>query len=395
MSDLYQLATRLRSFDPSTVKTYRIDGQGVTIGGALGHPAGHDVEPGPGDPGLLPGQLVVDLGRVGERRVVVDEQLDVDVDLDDDVDLGVASSGRRRRSRDQHDDHDARRQRPATRPGERRDPAGRPDLPLTGCRSASESPANRQLTGSVPEELRRRPRGSADGPLSRPTAPPPPGQALGVVQSPAGATTTSSSSRRAAPTTSPGTVARPSDSRTVTLPGRPRPRQLLAGRRQRQGQVGRPEAPQRQQVLHHLLGRPEHLLALGRHHVAAEGQHAVVLRRPPRHRRGRHRRRRQPLAAHRAAAVDHAGTAPSRARPSPAPHVLAGRAPARAAPASAKRTRSRRRDRGRRRVSSSGSRLQLARPPGATGPPPPGEVDHEPAGQPPGQLPQLRVGGAR
>ena len=35
VSDLYRLATRLRSFDPSTVKTYRIDGQGVTIGGAL------------------------------------------------------------------------------------------------------------------------------------------------------------------------------------------------------------------------------------------------------------------------------------------------------------------------------------------------------------------------
>lgn len=34
VSDMYRLANRLRSFDPSTVKTYRIDGQGVTIGGA-------------------------------------------------------------------------------------------------------------------------------------------------------------------------------------------------------------------------------------------------------------------------------------------------------------------------------------------------------------------------
>lgn len=35
VADLYRLATRLRTFDPSTVKTYRIDGPGVTIGGAL------------------------------------------------------------------------------------------------------------------------------------------------------------------------------------------------------------------------------------------------------------------------------------------------------------------------------------------------------------------------
>jgi LCP family protein required for cell wall assembly len=35
VADLYRLATRLRTFDPATVKTYRIDGSGVTIGGAL------------------------------------------------------------------------------------------------------------------------------------------------------------------------------------------------------------------------------------------------------------------------------------------------------------------------------------------------------------------------
>lgn len=34
VADMYRLANRLRNFDPSTVKTYRIDGQGVTIGGA-------------------------------------------------------------------------------------------------------------------------------------------------------------------------------------------------------------------------------------------------------------------------------------------------------------------------------------------------------------------------
>jgi LCP family protein required for cell wall assembly len=34
LSDLYSLANRLRSFDTNTVKTYRIDGQGVIIGGA-------------------------------------------------------------------------------------------------------------------------------------------------------------------------------------------------------------------------------------------------------------------------------------------------------------------------------------------------------------------------
>ena len=66
-----------------------------------------------------------------------------------------------------------------------------------------------------------------------------------------------------------------------------------AGRLQGQGHVGGAEAPQRQQVLHDLLGRPEGALALGHHHVAAEGQHAVVVGRPPRHGRRRHRRRGQ------------------------------------------------------------------------------------------------------
>ena len=34
VGDMYDLATRLRAFDPNTVKTYRIDGAGVIIGGA-------------------------------------------------------------------------------------------------------------------------------------------------------------------------------------------------------------------------------------------------------------------------------------------------------------------------------------------------------------------------
>jgi LCP family protein required for cell wall assembly len=34
VADLYRLATRLRTFDPGTVRTYRIDGQGTIIGGA-------------------------------------------------------------------------------------------------------------------------------------------------------------------------------------------------------------------------------------------------------------------------------------------------------------------------------------------------------------------------
>jgi LCP family protein required for cell wall assembly len=34
VGDMYDLATRLRAFDPNTVKTYRIDGSGVIIGGA-------------------------------------------------------------------------------------------------------------------------------------------------------------------------------------------------------------------------------------------------------------------------------------------------------------------------------------------------------------------------
>jgi anionic cell wall polymer biosynthesis LytR-Cps2A-Psr (LCP) family protein len=34
VGDMYDLATRLRAFDPDTVKTYRIDGAGVIIGGA-------------------------------------------------------------------------------------------------------------------------------------------------------------------------------------------------------------------------------------------------------------------------------------------------------------------------------------------------------------------------
>ncbi len=34
LNDLYQLSTKLRTFDPGTVKTYRIDGTGVIIGGA-------------------------------------------------------------------------------------------------------------------------------------------------------------------------------------------------------------------------------------------------------------------------------------------------------------------------------------------------------------------------
>ena len=150
MSDLYQLATRLRSFDPATVKTYRVDGQGVTIGGAL------VIQP---DTTSSRARAILDYFRgesssidatpSGERgssstsssTSTVDIDLDVDATLDD---RRPSSGVQRPRSAGRTTTTlDASGRPPDLVSGVI--PPGRPDLSLTaslGERIAGESPAD-------------------------------------------------------------------------------------------------------------------------------------------------------------------------------------------------------------------------------------------------------------
>jgi hypothetical protein len=180
--------------------------------------------------------------------------------------------------------------------------------------------------------------------------------------------------------------------------------QLLGRPQQRAGQVGRAEAAQGEHIGDHPFTRLGEVLALRRHHVLAEREHAVVRRRSPGNRCCRHRRGGERLAAHRATAVDQ--QAQRRARLGPAAHAQ----PLDVEPVA---------DRGRRitRTTCSSSTTCLddrlharidvevatvgpvglldeladaARPARPTS----GDVEEQPPGEPPGEVAQCHIGGA-
>ena len=152
VSDLYGLATRLRSFDPSTVKTYRIDGQGVTIGGAL------VIQP---DTTSSRARAILDYFRgesSGIERATSAEGSAGSTSVGSSSSTTATTAPRRSEldglavehvvdDHGQHNDY-ARPRRPAARPGDRRHPPERPHLPLTrlmGGRIAGESPLTRSI----------------------------------------------------------------------------------------------------------------------------------------------------------------------------------------------------------------------------------------------------------
>ena len=149
--------------------------------------------------------------------------------------------------------------------GDRRQPAVVPRRTRSGSRRRATSPAERPRrprrridhSSSARREARRR---RDAGPATVTTGPRPatPAPRPRRCRRP-GRRSRARRGAAAAPTTSPGSVARQSDSNTVMrAPGR-RPCQLLAGRTQRPGEVGRAEAAERE----HGVDRPVRPVACG------------------------------------------------------------------------------------------------------------------------------------
>ena len=127
--------------------------------------------------------------------------------------------------------------------------------------------------------------------------------------------------------TSPSTVARQSLSRIGDLARRPAATQLVAGRTQRAGQVGRAEAAQRQHVGDHPLARPCRRPGSSPRRRPCRTRPRCSRRRRAGNRRRGDRGRRQWLAAHRSAAVDQQAQRRVRRAPRPAPAAARGRSP--------------------------------------------------------------------
>ncbi len=183
VGDMYDLATRLRAFDPNTVKTYRIDGAGVIIGGAS------VIQP---DINSKRARAILDYfrgeaGNVDESAAPTTSRATSgdDGDHDEPGRSTTTTSGRATTTTprldhhdqapasrlDQHhggDEHDARRGRAARRLRHRHHPARRPHLPLSTAQarfgSHSSLDADERLpngaTESVPNRRRLR---SGDG----------------------------------------------------------------------------------------------------------------------------------------------------------------------------------------------------------------------------------------
>ena len=141
-------------------------------------------------------------------------------------------------------------------------------------------------------------------------------------QSCSGAMITSSLNASAEERTSPSTVARQSLSRIVILRAALLRRSWSPRRTQGASQIGRAVSPQREHVGDDQLARLVGALALHRHDIFAEREHAVARRGPQRNRCRGDRRSRQWLATHRSAAVDQQAQGSVRSAPRPDPKAL-------------------------------------------------------------------------